>query len=124
MDWKDQLSAFAENNGLDKAQETEKKSVPPNLNLDRADSFEAKSTKSKNKGTLYIRFEKRNGKPATIISEFSGTDDELKDLAKSIKTKMGIGGSAKDDEILLQGDVRKKVAALLRDLGYKLKGEV
>jgi translation initiation factor 1 len=73
---------------------------------------------------LIIRFEKRNGKPATIVSNFQGTECELKDLARKLKTHLGTGGSAKDDEILIQGDVRQKVAVYLRNSGYKVRGNI
>ncbi len=74
-----------------------------------------------NKQTLRIELDKRNGKPATIISEFQGTDDDLKELAKTLKNKCATGGSQRDDEILLQGDFRVKVAELLQNMGYKVK---
>lgn len=113
MDWKDKLAALSA------------------LQVDDAENQEtiiqeapAKPQASAKKQTLYIRYEKRNGKPATIVSEFQGSDSELKDLAKRLKSTLGIGGSAKDDEILLQGDVRAKVSDVLRKEGYKLKGEV
>jgi translation initiation factor 1 len=72
---------------------------------------------------LIIRFERRNGKPATIISNFMGTENELKELARSLKTICGSGGSAKDDEILIQGDFRQKIAHHLKNLGHKVKGD-
>ncbi|MDD4922667.1 MAG: translation initiation factor [Bacteroidales bacterium] len=73
---------------------------------------------------LIIRFEKRNGKPATIISNFQGSEEKLKDLAAKIKKLCGVGGSAKDDEILIQGDVRKKVADFLRKQGNSVRGDI
>jgi translation initiation factor 1 len=72
---------------------------------------------------LIIRFEKRNGKPATIISHFSGTRDELEQLAAKLKKLCGAGGSAKDDEILIQGDVRKKVVLYLQQEGHSVRGD-
>lgn len=74
------------------------------------------------KTALNISFQRRNGKPATIITEFEGTDDELKDLAKFLKVQCGVGGSARGGEILIQGDVRAKVKDLLKAKGYKTKG--
>jgi len=71
-----------------------------------------------------IRFEKRNGKPATIVSNFQGTEQELKDLARKLKTFCGAGGSAKDDEILIQGDVRQRITAYLRQIGHKVRGNI
>ena len=72
---------------------------------------------------LIIRFERRNGKPATIVSNFIGTENELKELARSLKTICGSGGSAKDDEILIQGDFRQKIAQHLKSAGHKVKGD-
>lgn len=70
-----------------------------------------------------IRFEKRNGKPTTIVSNFQGSEQELKDLAAKLKKHCGVGGSAKDDEILIQGDVRTKIADLLRKQGHSVRGD-
>lgn len=75
------------------------------------------------KQDLIIRFEKRNGKPATIVSNYDGTEAELKELATALKKHCGVGGSAKDDEILIQGDVRSKVADYLRLKGFRVKGD-
>jgi len=72
---------------------------------------------------LIIRFEKRNGKPATIISNFQGSEQELKDLAAKLKKLCGVGGSAKDDEILIQGDVRTKIADFLRKQNHTVRGD-
>lgn len=73
--------------------------------------------------TLEIHFEKkgRNGKTATIIRGFSGSDSALEELAKMLKSKCSVGGSAKDSEIILQGDVRNRVADILTKEGYKTK---
>jgi len=72
---------------------------------------------------LIIRFEKRNGKPATIVSNFQGSESALKDLAATLKKHCGTGGSAKDDEILIQGDVRLKIADYLSKQGHKVRGD-
>jgi translation initiation factor 1 len=72
---------------------------------------------------LIIRFEKRNGKPATIVSNFQGSEAELKDLAGKLKKFCGVGGSAKDDEILIQGDARLKIADYLRKQGHQVRGD-
>ena len=60
----------------------------------------------------------RKGKVVTVVSGFSGTEEDAGALSKKLKQSLGIGGSAKDGEILLQGDVTEKAAALLVSLGY------
>ena len=70
---------------------------------------------------LRVWKEMRNGKPTTVIRDFVGTDEDLKALGKEMLKKCGCGGSDKDGEIILQGDVRDKVMAMLTAAGYKSK---
>lgn len=72
---------------------------------------------------LVCKFEKkgRNGKPVTIVEGWEGSEEELKNIAKKIKTTLGIGGSEKDGTIIIQGDNRDKIMNILKEMGYKTK---
>ena len=85
--------------------------------------FEMPEEKFEQKNPLICKFEKkgRNGKPVTLIEGFEGSEEELKQISKKIKTTLGIGGSEKDGIIVIQGDNRDKIMKILHDLGYKTK---
>ncbi|WPO81213.1 translation initiation factor [Chryseobacterium sp. JJR-5R] len=72
---------------------------------------------------LVCKFEKkgRNGKPVTIVEGWEGSEEELKNISKKIKTTLGIGGSEKDGTIIIQGDNRDKIMNILKEMGYKTK---
>lgn len=70
---------------------------------------------------VWIDRKRRKGKEVTLITGFVGQEDDLKDLGKTLKTKCGVGGSAKDGEVIVQGNQREKVVALLVEMGYKAK---
>ncbi|MFT6814982.1 MAG: translation initiation factor 1 [Sphingobacteriales bacterium] len=72
---------------------------------------------------LRVWLEKKpGGKEATVVRGFKGPDLGLSMLAKLLKTKCGVGGSAKNGEILIQGNHRDKVIELLKNEGYRVKG--
>jgi len=72
--------------------------------------------------TLYLALERHGGgKVATVVSNFIGSDDDLSTLGKHLKTKCGVGGSAKDGVIIIQGDNRDKAITYLQAMGYKTK---
>ena len=85
--------------------------------------FEMPEEKFELKNPLICKFEKkgRNGKPVTLIEGFEGTEEELKQISKKIKTTLGIGGSEKDGIIVIQGDNRDKIMKILQEMGYKTK---
>ncbi len=72
---------------------------------------------------LRVRMERsgRGGKTVTVVSGFIGTDDDLDELGRTLKTKCGVGGCVKDGLIIIQGDFRERVVALLQALGYPAK---
>jgi translation initiation factor 1 len=84
---------------------------------------EIQATLAPNKQYLEAIFSNkgRAGKTATIIAGFIGTEDDLKQLAKLLKTKCGVGGTVKDQEIIIQGNYRDKVMEILKKEGYNVK---
>ena len=70
---------------------------------------------------VLIDSKQRKGKTVTLIQGFIGAEDDLKALAKLLKSKCGVGGSAKDGEIVIQGEMKEKVLNILREVGYRAK---
>lgn len=108
MDWKDMLGQMR-----DSLPEGEPEAAP---------AAEDAPAKEKKKEKLSMTMEKkgRGGKTATIIFGFEGTDEEVAAVATRLKQRLGIGGSSRGGEILLQGDVREKARPILKELGYRI----
>ncbi|MEA3383446.1 MAG: translation initiation factor [Campylobacterota bacterium] len=98
-------------------------------NLD-GDSWETKKLKekktsfdkiAKNEHQLVFTFEKRRGKPVTLVGRFFLNDKEKKDILKLLKTKLGCGGTIKDEWIEIQGDKKDKIIEVLENDGWKFR---
>ncbi len=104
-DWKDRLGVVYSTN--------------PDFKYTVAET-EEEDTLPPEKQKLVVSIDRRNrgGKQVTVVKGFAGSEDDLKALAKNLKQKCGVGGNAKDGEILIQGDLRDKVLDLLLQAGY------
>ncbi len=87
-------------------------------------STEEIETLPNNQQNLRVSIDKKNrkGKMVTLITGFVGSDDDLKALGKLVKTKCGVGGSVKDNEIIIQGNFTEKIKDILTKESYKVKG--
>ncbi|HPF97635.1 MAG: translation initiation factor [Flavobacteriaceae bacterium] len=70
---------------------------------------------------IICKFEKRNGRPVTILEGYNGAKDDFKILSKHLKTHLSVGGSIKGETIIIQGDYRDKIMSILKDMGFKVK---
>ena len=70
---------------------------------------------------IICKYEKRKGKPITILEGYTGANEDFKLLAKEIKQKLSVGGSFKDDKIIIQGDYRDKIMQMLKSKGFNVK---
>jgi len=107
-DWKDRLGVVYSTN--------------PDFKYETADAPE-EETLPPERQRLVVTIDRRNrgGKQVTLVAGFAGKAEDLKELGRVLKTRLGVGGAAKDGEITIQGDFRDKVTDLLRQLGYNAK---
>ncbi len=84
------------------------------------DEEEIVETIAKDKQNLRVSIDRshRKGKEVTLVKGFIGRDEDIDALHKELKKKLGIGGSAKDGEIILQGNHVTKLIELLKSMGY------
>ena len=94
-------------------------STNPDFKLPESDDTPENSLPAaQQKLRVMIDRKKRKGKNVTLVVGFEGSDEDLKDLGKFLKSKCGVGGSVKDGEIIVQGNQRDKIVKLLLEKGY------
>lgn len=105
-DWKDRLNVVYSTN--------------PDFSYESDSDETVAETLPLNQQPLRVGIERKNrgGKVVTLVTGFIGSDEALKELGKFLKTKCGVGGSAKDGEIVIQGDLKARVIDLLLKAGY------
>lgn len=97
-------------------------STNPDFKYESRDTEPQQETLPPAKQKLIVGIDRRNrgGKTVTLISGFKGRQDDLSELGRTLKVKCGVGGTAKDGEITIQGDLRDKLVNLLHSMGYTL----
>lgn len=87
------------------------------------DNDDEQETLKPSEQKLYVSIDRKSraGKEVTLIERFMGTDEDLKDLGKLLKQKCGVGGTAKNGEILIQGNFKDKIFDILTKEGYQVK---
>ena len=87
------------------------------------DAEEEVETLAPGKQNLRVQLDshQRKGKTVTLVQGFVGSEEDLKELAKLLKSKCGVGGSVKENEIVIQGELKEKVMSVLREKGYRVK---
>jgi translation initiation factor 1 len=70
---------------------------------------------------LLCKYEKRKGKPTTVIAGYNGASKDFKLLAQLLKKQLNVGGGIKNEEIVIQGDYRDRIMSILKDLGFQVK---
>ncbi|MCQ2174455.1 MAG: translation initiation factor [Bacteroidales bacterium] len=98
-------------------------STNPDFKYRTAKQEEETDTPEPSRQRLTVRIDRRQraGKQVTLVQGFKGSGEDLSELARTLKTRCGVGGTAKDGEIAIQGDFRDKVTSLLLEMGYNAK---
>jgi translation initiation factor 1 len=120
LQFKSVSSAFLKKNKMD-LQDQLKNLFPDHIESEPEKVQEEDHVLFIQKEPMICKFEKRKGKATTIIEGYEGTDEDFKILAKEIKTRLSVGGTFKDDSIIIQGDYRDKIMQILKEKGFKVK---
>jgi len=94
---------------------------PDHTSEKRADLEDAKPEYWLQEAPIICKYEKRKGKPVTILEGYTGADSDFKKLAKDIKSLLSVGGSFKKDIIIIQGNYRDKIMDFLKNKGFSVK---
>ena len=98
-----------------------KKTNSKNKNTTTNTTFNKNEILPKNQHQLVFTYEKRKGKPVTLVGRFSLNDADKKEILKLLKKKLACGGAIKEEWIELQGDVKEKIITILKADGWKFK---
>ncbi|RIA09675.1 translation initiation factor 1 [Flavobacteriaceae bacterium MAR_2010_72] len=98
-----------------------KKMFPDHVSEDINEEGEEKDSIWMQDDPIICKYEKRKGKPITILEGYTGATEDFKLLAKELKQTLSVGGSFKDDKIIIQGDYRDKIMQLLKAKGFNVK---
>ncbi|MDJ0644989.1 MAG: translation initiation factor [Flavobacteriaceae bacterium] len=101
--------------------EDQLKKLFPNHVPEKEEIKEEKSDIWLQEEPIICKYEKRKGKPITILEGYTGAESDFKKLAKELKTRLSVGGSFKNDMIIIQGDYRDKIMAILKEKGFHVK---
>lgn len=99
-------------------------STDPNFKFEEEQDNAATLPAAQQKLKIRLDTKHRAGKAVTLVEGFVGAEDDLQELGKKLKSFCGTGGSAKDGEIIVQGDQRDKVLQWLQKNGYKLSKKI
>lgn len=95
--------------------------IDPSEVLTNNSSYQPSSSFVKQHLEAHYSKKGRAGKPVTVIKCFKGTKNEMKELAKILKNKCGVGGSVKNEQIIIQGEFRDKITSILINMGHSVK---